>query len=666
MPDDRDTRKIPEDTVIGVTEPAAPLDVSFILVPGAVVDGRFEIVSLLGKGGMCTVYKANHLTMDRIVALKMLNEKLVIDKDAMERFQREAKAISALEHPNIVKVYGFGAVGRVPFMAMEYLEGISLADLLKQEQRLSKERALPIFSQILDALGHAHERGIIHRDLKPSNVMLVVAENCVKLVDFGIAKILPESGKQLQKLTQTGDLFGTVLYMSPEQCSGVPLDARSDLYSMGCLMYEVLDGNPPLQGDAPYATMAKHLYESPRASDYLADDFGSVVLSLLEKDPAQRPQSAIELNAALSNPASFVRRHIPKEKKQKSNVSKWAMLLCTVIIIVAIVWIFPKHGQNVDTVKTAPQQAQYDRTERELESALARHENASHPDNQQILEHLDNLTLFYMNHSKWAEAEPLFKRALAIREKVLGLNNRAGANSLIELAYCYSCQGKSTEATPLYKRALAILEKDRGTDDPDVLTNMARSYMGQNKFTEAESLYKRVLAIREKAPNNPHVDYSLMDLAKCYFEQGKCAQAELLYKRALAIREKALGPNNLDVASSLNGLATNYLKQGKYAQAELLYKRALAIREKALGPNNLDVASSLNGLATNNLKQAKYAQAELLYKRGLAIDEKALGVNHPNVLRDLNNLAGLYKTQGKTVEAKEWEAKAEAISAVKK
>jgi serine/threonine protein kinase len=346
MPEEKETfASATDDQDTGVSEAGAdaPLDVPVVPVPGVVIDERYEIVSLLGKGGMCTVYKARHLLMDRPVALKMLHEELVIDRAAMQRFQREAVAVSALDHPNIVKIFGFGLVGNLPYMAMEFLEGLSLANLVKQERRLPKERALPIFNQILDALAHAHEKGILHRDLKPNNVMLVGPNNQVKLVDFGIAKILPESGKELMKLTQTGEVFGTVVYMSPEQCVAAPLDARSDLYSMGCLMFEVLDGEPPLKGDAPYLTIAKHVNEAPRASDFLADDFGSVVFSALEKNPAHRPQSAIALKGALNNPASFLQKHVPRKNHKKNRAAKWLISLGVILLIVASLTFLGNH-----------------------------------------------------------------------------------------------------------------------------------------------------------------------------------------------------------------------------------------------------------------------------------------------------------------------------------
>ena len=244
----------------------------------------------------------------------------------------------------------------------------------------------------------------------------------------------------------------------------------------------------------------------------------------------------------------------------------------------------------------------------------------------------------------YAEAEPLYERALAIREKALGPEHPDVAMSLNNLAALYRNQGAYAKAEPLYERALAIREKALGPEHPDVATslnNLAVLYRNQGAYAKAEPLYERALAIREKAlgPEHPDVAMSLNNLALLYDNQGAYAKAEPLYERALAIREKALGPEHPDVATSLNNLAELYRDQGAYAKAEPLYERALAIWEKALGPEHPDVATSLNNLAVLYDNQGAYAKAEPLYERALAIREKALGPEHPDVATSLNNLA---------------------------
>ena len=291
--------------------------------------------------------------------------------------------------------------------------------------------------------------------------------------------------------------------------------------------------------------------------------------------------------------------------------------------------------------------------------ALAIREKALGPDHPDVAESLNNLAELYCSQGAYAEAQPLHARALAIREKALGPNHPLVAQSLNNLAGLYRAQGAYAEAQPLYARALAIWEKALGPDHPHVaasLNNLAELYRAQGAYAEAQPLFARALAIWEKAlgPDHPLVATSLNNLGALYHAQGAYAEAQPLYARALAIREKALGPDHPDVATSLNNLGALYHAQGAYA-------RALAIREKALGPDHPDVATSLNNLAELYHAQGAYAEAQPLYARALAILEKALGPNHPLVAQSLNNLAGLYRAQGAYAEAQPLYARALAI-----
>lgn len=264
---------------------------------------RWQIIDFIGEGGMSSVYKARHVVMGKIAAIKLLHPHLALRGQSALRFQQEAKAVSVIEHPNVVAVHDCGLTEQgTPFMVMEYLEGESLSAFIQREGPLPAARALPIFFQICDALQHAHSKGIVHRDLKPSNVMLV-GENReqVKIVDFGIAKVIPldkDEANQMHQLTQTGEVFGSPLYMSPEQCLGAKLDSRSDIYSMGCLMYEVLTGAPPFRGESYMETMFKQVNDNPKpyAGTVAEKKIESVVMKALEKKAENRFQSMAELN----------------------------------------------------------------------------------------------------------------------------------------------------------------------------------------------------------------------------------------------------------------------------------------------------------------------------------------------------------------------------------
>ncbi len=276
---------------------------------GQILNERYKVVEEIGRGGMSIVYKGVHELMDRLVAIKVLLPQLVSDQTSIKRFQVEAQAASCLSHPNVITIYDYGVVDdEQPFLVMDFLEGESLSEIIKRDDHVEMKRTIPIFMQAAEALEHAHQKGVIHRDLKSSNIMLINFEgkdDFVKVVDFGIAKLMPSSGKQAQHLTATGEIFGSPIYMSPEQCTGSTLDARSDIYSMGAMMYEALTGQPPIMGRSVVETMEMHLTTPPpplketRPDLDINESLERVVMKALSKKPEARFQKMQELRDAL-------------------------------------------------------------------------------------------------------------------------------------------------------------------------------------------------------------------------------------------------------------------------------------------------------------------------------------------------------------------------------
>jgi eukaryotic-like serine/threonine-protein kinase len=220
------------------------------------VTDRYEVVNELGRGGTSVVYRARDKTMLRDVAMKVLLEEN--DSTAVKRLLREAQALSELRHPNIVSVYSLDVQDENKLtLVMDLVDGTSLSAMIKDKGKLTEEEAIPIFQQICAGLECAHQNGIVHRDLKPSNI-LVTADGVAQIVDFGLAKFSPQSGKNIQSLTQTGHIYGTPAYMSPEQLTG-EVDQRSDIYSLGCLMYQTLSGKLPFEGESALEIAAKSL-----------------------------------------------------------------------------------------------------------------------------------------------------------------------------------------------------------------------------------------------------------------------------------------------------------------------------------------------------------------------------------------------------------------------
>jgi eukaryotic-like serine/threonine-protein kinase len=261
--------------------------------------GRYELDGIVGRGGMAEVFRARDIRLDRIVAVKTLRDDLARDQTFQARFRREAQSAASLNHPSIVAVYDTGEdmVGPtpVPYIVMEYVDGRTLRDLLRDDRRLLPERALEITDGVLRALDYSHRNGIVHRDIKPGNVMLTRAGD-VKVMDFGIARAVSDAQATM---TQTAQVIGTAQYLSPEQARGERVDARSDLYSTGCLLYELLTGRPPFTGDSPVAIAYQHVRENPvppsRVDPEIPAWADSIVLRAMEKDPGDRYQSAAEM-----------------------------------------------------------------------------------------------------------------------------------------------------------------------------------------------------------------------------------------------------------------------------------------------------------------------------------------------------------------------------------
>ena len=253
---------------------------------GKKLGGRYEVISRVGGGGMAVVYKAKDLLLYRYVAIKVLNESLSNDSEFIRRFSREAQAAASLSHPNVVNVYDVGTEGHTHYIVMEYVEGPTLKEWIQQNGPLPPETVVDIASQICDGLAHAHENQIVHRDIKPHNILLGPGGRA-KVTDFGIARAATSS-----TITQTGSVMGSVHYFSPEQARGGVIGERSDLYSLGVVMYEMVTGRLPFDADSAIAIALKHLQEpveDPRkyAAD-LPDSIRNIILKALEKDPEKR------------------------------------------------------------------------------------------------------------------------------------------------------------------------------------------------------------------------------------------------------------------------------------------------------------------------------------------------------------------------------------------
>ncbi|MBN1946328.1 MAG: serine/threonine protein kinase [Bradymonadales bacterium] len=286
--------------------------------------GDYVIQKVLGQGGMGSVYLARHTSIDQSVAIKVLHPSSAEDIELVKRFNREAKAIARLSHPNIIRVFLFGHTeDDLVYLVIEYVEGLSLRQLLEREKSIPELRAIYIVKQVLAALCEAHHLGIIHRDLKPDNILLTEYRgntDFVKVVDFGIAKVQEPEGVAQEKLTQAGVVYGTPEYLSPEQAQAKEVDGRADLYSVGVILWEMVTGVVPFDGPTAMSILIQHVYDPPpdpaRFNPSLSEGMIAVLSRAMEKEPDKRYQTADEFLAALVD----LERRLRQEQLEKGEL----------------------------------------------------------------------------------------------------------------------------------------------------------------------------------------------------------------------------------------------------------------------------------------------------------------------------------------------------------
>lgn len=313
---------------------------------------RYEIRGKLGQGAMAMVYKAFDPLIGRELAIKLLRKERIVDREYLTRFRREAKAVGTLSHPNIVTVYDVGEFDGRPYIVMELLHGTPLDEIMKSSRKFSPREALPIVMQLASALDYAHTKGIVHRDIKPSNIILS-ANNDVKITDFGIAHF--DSGEETQQ-TRIGDVLGTPQYMSPEQVQGQKIDGRSDLFSTGVILYQLLTGQRPFAGDSVASLMYKITNANPQPmaelGAHVPSSLRGIVNKLLAKSPDKRFQTGKELAESLS--------HVLKDEEEKAAAKdsprivplrvKWSLIMVAIVsitMIVSISMIYEKQYESM-------------------------------------------------------------------------------------------------------------------------------------------------------------------------------------------------------------------------------------------------------------------------------------------------------------------------------
>lgn len=463
------------------------------------IPSDYSVMEFLGEGAHGIVLKARQKTLQQLVALKIIKTDGSTDmQKQILRMQNEAKVLARLNHQNIVKVYQMGACSDgTPFLVCEYIEGITLAQMLALEEILSPRKILEIFSQILDALECAHSNGLLHRDLKPGNVMIVVdpetGSSLVKLLDFGIARELDASEGQLN-LTRTIQLSGSAPYMSPEQCRGDKLDARADLYSVACMLYECLSGKPPFVGETPMHTRYLQIHQEaslPAQNKFentssRAAVFG-LALQTLAKNPNARPASASEFKAKFIQALPSASKRNSWTVKSGRRFSLWMLfLIVAAILSCCLLWIENFRTRvNVPAKFAVPVRMQT--STRQLSQLLSESERFSY------INSAENI----MNALKLREEILARLKLVSLRDKgILFIGYRSVANIEMHLGL------QESEST--WKKALSFCKLADGqytVEASDCYENLAFLYLQKKRYAEAEEMIKTGLehaALREK------------------------------------------------------------------------------------------------------------------------------------------------------------------------
>lgn len=518
------------------------------IVSGTTLLDRYEIVELVGKGGMGTVYKARHTLIDNFVAIKVMHPHLLNDAGSQERFKAEAKAAIGLRHERLMAVTDFGSTpAGHPLIVMEFVDGKGLDQILDEQKYLSVEEFFEIFAQVCDGLAYVHEKGVVHRDIKPSNIMLTKSTDdssatkwLVHIVDFGIAKVLPGGKGAVQHLTQTGEIFGSPLYMSPEQCKGREVDARSDIYSLGCVMFEALTGSPPHQGESAIETLMLHVNQrAPKLTDRRAsigdvEELEKIVAAALSVVPESRYQTINHLKKDLvqrkftgplpaGSSESCPVPYVPSAQSAGSGRSLKSAVLSTVLIIVAAaitVWLANAFRITQPRVVIAGSTSEQKLHDAELNFQLAQDKMAR----GFIAEAADysqralDLRLKDAPDTLWL-ADSMNQRAdIALQdaqhEALLLRTSRTqdGADSTYAAGRQKRVADDYSNAESLLKRAIAIADArtvgaGKGIEPVRFRNTLVTVYLDQKKFQEAESTLNEMLQLftghQETAKSDP-------------------------------------------------------------------------------------------------------------------------------------------------------------------
>ena len=678
--------------------------------------GPYRIVQQIGTGGMGAVYLAERADghFSQRVALKLIKRGMD-SEEILKRFQSERQILAQLQHPNVARLLDGGMTDDgLPYFTMEYVKGEPI-NAYCDRLNLTIDERLDLFLTVCAAVQYAHGRLIVHRDLKPSNIM-VTEEGRVKLLDFGISKVLGSEGEtEATGITRAGLKIMTPEYASPEQVRGEPVTTASDVYSLGIVLYELLTGRRPYRfptsspadiekvistteperpstvvqqpPDTGTETATSELISKARSTlperlrRRLAGDLDNICMKALRKEPEHRYGSVEQLRQDIAahlnglpvsaRPATVGYRLQKFAQRHRVGVVTSAMVFVLVggLTLFYTIRLAEERDRGQLEAKKAAQVVELltgifkvsDPDESRGETITARElldsgavriqrELADQPEVQAKM--FSVVGRVYHDLGLYTKAEPMFRKALEIRRRLFGEENRYVATSLNDLGSLLSERGKYENAEPLLRESLNLQRKLSGSDNPEissVLDNLSWLLSQKGNYQEAESLLREELRVlrAHHGSESPDVATTMNNLAVLLNDKGNSGEAEQLYRKALAIQRKDYGDVHPEVSTTMYNLADILRQQARYSEAESLYQACLVIDRKVFGEQHHNVAFTLTSLGRLQRAEGHFVQAEESFRRALAIRVKSLGKNHPEVAYNLSDLGAIFLSQGK-------------------
>jgi len=665
--------------------------------------GPYRALRVLGEGGMGVVYLAERADLGSVAAIKVLRDAW-LSPARRDRFRFEQRTLAQLSHAAIAQLHDADTLpDGTPWFAMEYVDGAPLTDYCSAHAT-SLEGRLELFRSACAAVQHAHAHAVIHRDLKPSNI-LVARDGAVKLLDFGIAKQLEDLDRPVDQ-TRTGLRLMTPAYAAPEQIRGEPVGIRSDVYSLGVILYELLVGRTPfdLSGKTPAeaaSLVAEREPERPslaarRASDGASAaprarasgqvswrDLDVLCLTAMHKDPARRYQTVEALLRDLAHtlasqplearPDSAGYRLAKFVRRNRASVAAVALAGALLMALVGFYTVRLSRARSAELAEA--QRAQ--RIQRFMLELFSGGDEAAGPASDlrvatlvqrgvqeaQSLEAepatqaelYDTLGGISRKLGELPQAELLLLRALEVRRARLGPSHPDVIESLVALSLLRADQARYAEAETLAREALALEGRALPRDHPALAA--ARAALGhalveRGAYAEAVRVLAEAAALRgEGGARTPELAEALRELANAHFYQGHWPETQALRERVLALSRSLYGERHPRVAAILVDLGAIHHEQGRYAEAERFHREALELTRAYYGDEHYETAATLTMLGRALIFQERYDEAEPLMGEALAIQERVFGANHPRVASPLNEIGSLALMRGQWSEA---------------